>query len=163
MELGDQKRELSHTCHLTYTLPQLEERYFISRTGRVTTLLPQQEEGDSFLPVIAQPMEDGHKSTKKSHYTSNIQFSPVYSSFITAPSKSIKKCSFPLPVWTYAWFAIRLHVPNYNFQMFPNKHILLEKYLASCLRSTLYLCIYIIHIQCIKQELNKIFIPLVLC
>lgn len=133
-------------------LPQLEERYFTLRTGRHTTLLPQQEGGDSSLPVTAQPMGGGHNSAKeKSLYFKHSIFFNVLI-FIIAPSKSTKKCSFPLLVWTYAWFAIRLHVPNYNFLMFPNKHILLEKYLAICLRSILYICVYI------KQELNNIFL-----
>lgn len=60
----------------------------------------------------------------------------------------------PLFLGTFMWFAVRLHVPNCNSSLFPNKLIMLEKYLVVCLRSTPYiftgfinfLVIFLIHI-----------------
>lgn len=69
----------------------------------------------------------------KSHYASNFQFPPMDSSFTTAPPKSIRECSSSLVLQTYAWFGIKPHIPNCNPLLFPNKHILLEKYLAAYL------------------------------
>lgn len=40
--------------------------------------------------------------------------------------------------WTLPDFTIRLHVPNCNSLLVPNKPILLEKYLAICLKSAIW-------------------------
>lgn len=87
------------------------------------------ERGPSPCPATTQPM--------KSHYTSDGL--PVSSNGLfdyKGPSKlplsSIKKVPL-LCSWDLAWFTIRSHVLSWNFLLFPNKPILLEKYLVNFL------------------------------
>lgn len=49
-----------------------------------------------------------------------------------------KRTFFSFVFWSCLWFTIRPHVPDYNFLFLMSKSILLEKYLAICLRSTTY-------------------------
>ena len=101
--------------------------------GGVTTLLGQQEEEKiPPYPVTAHPVTDCHNSASESTVTVLRTFS-----FLQETPKSIKEGSLLCFSWVCMWSTIRLQVLNCYFLLLPNKPILLEKYLAICLGSTM--------------------------
>ena len=106
----------SHWLKLSYSTGE-EARCF-------STLLQQEGGGSPPSPATAQPM--------KSHYTSNSQPPPMDSLLTTAPLSSpflYQRTFHAFVLLACRWFAIEPHVPNCHSLLFPNKPIVLEKYL----------------------------------
>ena len=75
------------------------------------------------MTVTTQPV--------KSHYTSNSKFHPMDSIFTKILFvNSLKEHFLPFVLWICTRFTVQLQVLNCNSFLFPNKPILLEKYLT---------------------------------
>lgn len=86
-----EERTLTEVSINTSYWPQEKDTYLAPPAWSDAALLSHQEEEKTTpCPVTAQPIGDCHTHPMRSHYTSNFQFTPMDSSFTTAPSKSIK-------------------------------------------------------------------------
>ena len=108
-------------------LPLAQTQLLHRRRGKMlfySTPLQQEGGGSPPSPATAQPM--------KSHYTSNSQPPPMDSLLTTAPLSSpflYQRTFLAFVLLACRWFALEPHVPNCHSLLFPNKPIVLEKYL----------------------------------
>lgn len=92
-------------------------------------------------PVTAQPMRDYYNSANEKSLHFKLFSFLQCTLHLQQPLPSPRTVVPNLFLWTCAWCVIRPYVSNCSSSLFLNELILLEKYLALCLRSTVFMVI----------------------